>query len=116
MGYNFEHKDQNDNIDFNIMFVSDSYIKRTCNFSGLSCADTKYNKIYINVDRWRKGSRLSKLSLDDYRVYVINHEVGHILGRQHVKPGNSGTKVPVMVQQTLGIGNCKPNPWPLHWE
>ena len=117
MGYHFEHKDKDEyNIDFEIMFVSESYIKKTCNFTGLSCADTKYNKIYINVDRWRKGSKFSQLSLDEYRTYILNHELGHILGRNHVRPGRSGTKVPVMVQQTLGIGNCKPNPWPLYWE
>ena len=118
MGYKFDYIDVNSDLEvnFSILFVSDSYIKNKCNFSGLSCADISKNIIYINVDRWRRGSKLSGLKLDDYRTYVINHEVGHILGRGHNKPGRRGTRVPVMVQQTLGIGECKPNPWPLIWE
>jgi hypothetical protein len=70
----------------------------------------------MNIENWRNGKSLSGLNKDDYRTYMINHEVGHILGRGHSQCGNRGTKVPVMVQQTLGIGDCRPNHWPLSWE
>lgn len=118
-GYSFKHKkeDREDQYHyFRICFVKQSYIEGICHFTGLSCADLTNNTIYININRWRRGSNRSGLDLDSYRTYVINHEVGHILGRGHNKPGRRGSKVPVMVQQTLGIGECKPNPWPLRWE
>lgn len=117
MGYDFNIKQELDEeVDFLIYFTLESYIEKKCNFTGLSCADLDENIVYINEDKWRRGSKLSGLNLDDYRTYVINHEVGHILGRGHAKCGKKGTKVPVMTQQTLGIGHCEPNPWPLSWE
>lgn len=117
MGYTFqENETDNFNFDFVIYFTTNNYIEKVCNFTGLSCADTSSNIIYINTENWRRGSKLSGLNKDDYRTYIINHEVGHLLGRDHSTCGKGGTRVPVMVQQTLGIGNCKPNPWPLHWE
>lgn len=103
-------------VDFLIYFTLESYIESKCHFTGLSCADLNDNIIYINENRWRRGSTASKLNLDDYRTYVINHEVGHILGRGHAKCENKGKLAPVMLQQTLGINGCKPNPWPLSFE
>ena len=114
LGYDFKFKEKN--AKFKIKIVKEDKIVKICKFSGLSCADMSKNIIYINIKRWRRGSKASKLSLDNYRTYVINHEIGHLLGRDHYQCGKSGTKVPVMVQQTLGISNCKPNPWPLYWE
>lgn len=114
LGYNFEYKEKN--AKFRIKIVNEEKIVKICKFSGLSCADMTRKIIYINIKRWRRGSKRSKLSLDEYRTYVLNHEIGHLLGRGHVTCIKNNVKVPVMVQQTLGIGNCKPNPWPLSWE
>ena len=81
----------------------------------LSCFDPTVcpNEILINEYRWKHGSKESKLSMDDYRTYIVNHEMGHALGRYHSECTCDGCDVPVMVQQTLSIGNCKPNPGPL---
>lgn len=114
-GYNFKYIAFSKNVNFTFYFTSEETIQKICNLSGLSCADLNSNIIYINANNWRNGSTKSKLSLDDYRTYVINHEVGHIIGKSHVTCSGFN-KVPVMVQQTLGIGNCKPNPWPLSIE
>lgn len=79
-----------------------------CKEDQLSCAMLGGTEIWLNADRWLHGAKPSKLSLYAYRQYMVSHEMGHSLGYDHVKcPG--GGPVPVMVQQTLGIGACTPN-------
>ncbi len=65
--------------------------------------------MYLNANRWFNGSAESKLRLDDYRQYMVSHEIGHILGHDHEYCPCVGCKAPVMMQQTIGIGKCKPN-------
>jgi hypothetical protein len=71
------------------------------------------NKVILNVMRWREGAAAWKGKLLDYRRYLINHEVGHALGRRHEYCNRAGGLVPVMHPQTYGFMNCKPNYWPL---
>jgi hypothetical protein len=83
--------------------------KSGCYDGRLSCADMGGIHMNINADRWIHGSSKSKLDLEDYRQYVISHEMGHILGHDHVKCSKKGAPAPIMMQQTLGIGECVPN-------
>lgn len=72
----------------------------------------------INDDRWRTGTQL-KLSLEDYRRLVVNHEVGHLLGLFDTSCPKAGGPARVMQQQSKGgefMGGCTPNPWPLAGE
>lgn len=94
-----------------IRLSKEETIRKKCGFRKLSCALGK-STIYLHLDNWLHGSKASGLSLTNYRKYLVNHEIGHILGLGHKKPVGTG-KCPVMVQQTLGIGNQKPNVWPL---
>jgi len=85
-------------------------ITKVCGLSGnLSCAELGGKHMYLNSDRWFNGAPDSKLSLDNYRQYMVSHEMGHILGKDHVKCPGKGRKAPIMLQQTLGIGECIPN-------
>jgi Protein of unknown function (DUF3152) len=61
-----------------------SEIKSYCGSSlgDLSCYVPFYHKININYDNWMGKSR-SSLPIDRYRIYAINHEVGHALGYDH---------------------------------
>ena len=68
--------------------------------------------VMINLARWMEGAAPSGLSLADYRHYVISHEVGHALGHGHVDCPAAGAPAPVMVQQTISLEGCTPNPWP----
>ena len=81
----------------------------------LSC--TVYPLVLINDDRWLGGSdsyNALGVSLADYRTMVINHEVGHFLGHNHITECQTGTGVaPVMLQQSTGLRGCTPNSWPL---
>ncbi len=103
------------NYDFEVELVKASSVKNHCGFKGLSCADRSINKIFINNYRWLKGSGKSKLDLPKYRCYLILHEFFHLLGFGHSEP-IKGELVAISVQQTKGIGEAKPNCFPLEWE
>jgi hypothetical protein len=78
-----------------------------------SCRAT--GKAIINLDRWRLSAApylAAKVPLTAYRQYVINHEVGHELGRHHQDCPKQGGPSPVMVQQTLSLRGCVPYSWP----
>lgn len=77
-----------------------------------SCASRARGEAVINADRWFGGSPSWRGSVSRYRALVINHEVGHLLGRRHLGCGGGGP-APVMMQQSKGTGACRPNPWPL---
>ncbi len=68
--------------------------------------------VAINAKRWTEGAEAYGGDLDSYRIYVINHEVGHALGRPHEQCPHPGALAPVMLQQTLGLEGCRANPWP----
>ena len=98
------------NQDVLIRLSSTSTISKQCGLEGkLSCAELNGKTMWLNADRWFHGASKSRLSLDDYRQYMVSHEMGHILGYDHEKCPCPGCRAPIMMQQTLGIGSCKPN-------
>lgn len=75
--------------------------------------------VVINFDRWQGAStawNASGGSLENYRVMVINHEVGHWFGFGHKGCGGAGQPAPVMQQQSIDLQGCVFNPWPLSSE
>lgn len=71
--------------------------------------------VNINGDRWVEGARAfmdAGGTIEEYRAYVINHEVGHSLSHAHESCPSPGAPAPVMLQQTLTVGSCVPNGWP----
>ena len=70
------------------------------------------DRAVLNARRWLTGAASYGDDLDGYRTYLVNHEVGHVLGRSHVDCPAAGAPAPVMMQQTLGLGACRPSPWP----
>lgn len=102
---------------FHLRISTEETVLRTCRFAGLSCADLRDNVIYFNKNRWVGGSPQSGLVGIDYIRYVILHEIGHLLGRGHHScTANENDACPVMYQQSISTGCCRPNPWPLDWE
>ena len=74
--------------------------------------------VLINDDRWMGGSDSYNeigVSLLNYRQMVINHEVGHFLGHDHVTGCVNGY-APIMLQQSTGLRGCLANEWPLNNE
>jgi hypothetical protein len=98
------------NPDVLIHLSTPEFIEKTCGLSdNLSCAELGGKHMYLNYDRWIHGSPASKLDLEDYRQYMVSHEIGHILGKGHKKCPCKGCHAPIMMQQTLGIEQCIPN-------
>lgn len=81
----------------------------------LSC--TVKPNVYINDDRWLGGSDSYNelgVSLQNYRKMVVNHEVGHFLGHDHIAECETDSGLaPIMLQQSTGLRGCQPNAWPL---
>ena len=74
--------------------------------------------VALNADRWRSATPQWPAGVEDYRVMLVNHEVGHLLHLHHPRPQCPGADLPapIMAQQSTELGACLPNPWPLEWE
>lgn len=74
--------------------------------------------VALNATRWRSAVDHWDGTVATYRGYLVNHEVGHLLGLRHPKPRCpvAGRPAGVMEQQTAGLEGCTGNPWPRDWE
>lgn len=75
-----------------------------------SCANG--GRAVLNSGRWLQGADSYAGRLGLYHEYVVNHEVGHTLGRGHEACPGAGLPAPVMVQQTKSLYGCAQNSWP----
>lgn len=85
-------------------------------FGKVSCQNGPV--VALNADRWRSGARDWDSTVEAYRVYLMNHEVGHLIGLRHPAsrcPTGAGTSA-VMEPQTGTLQSCAGNGIPLPWE
>jgi hypothetical protein len=103
-----------DSYDFRLILTSPETTNRLCYpaATGGKYSCRNQNKVVLNLMRWETGTDEFSGQLDTYRQYLINHEVGHLLGHGHRSCTESGAPAPVMMQQTKGLGDCLPNGWP----
>ncbi|MFD8610069.1 DUF3152 domain-containing protein [Streptomyces sp. NPDC059631] len=109
--------------DFVITLASPGTTAVWCEKSGLdttednvSCDSAATPRVMINAYRWAQGAKTYGDRIYPYRQMLINHEVGHRLGHNHVTCEKDGELAPVMQQQTKFLDHdgihCLPNSWP----
>ncbi|MEV0375338.1 DUF3152 domain-containing protein [Streptomyces sp. NPDC050636] len=87
----------------------------------VSCDSAATERVMINAYRWAQGAKTyGDERMHAYRQMLINHEVGHRLGRDHEACSRQGALAPVMMQQTKFLttdgATCRPNSWPFPTE
>lgn len=108
-GVTFTHVGHASKADTVIHLTPVSQMKSIGCDAALSCAEFNGRQIHLNAKRWGEGAPPSGLRLEAYRQYMVTHEMGHILGYDHTRCPGKGVPAPIMIQQTMGIGQCKPN-------
>ncbi|TDB74002.1 DUF3152 domain-containing protein [Micromonospora sp. KC721] len=103
-------------VDFTVFLATPATSERMCAVGGLrterytSCRLP--GQVIINLARWMEAVPDYGASLETYRAYVVNHEVGHEFGERHQGCPGPGEPAPVMQQQTYGLKGCVANAWP----
>ena len=98
--------------DFTVFLAQPRSVDRLCRplttEGTLSCAIS--GKAVINAERWFRGAETwDNSNIADYRRYLINHEVGHLLGLGHTRCPEKGMPAPIMLPQTRYLKGCLPS-------
>ena len=101
-------------FDFKVSLVSPGSMETYCPGVGTGgYTSCRYgDRAVINLARWATAVPDYEGDVATYRLYVVNHEVGHVFGNGHLDCPGAGQVAPVMQQQTLGLDGCQKNAWP----
>jgi hypothetical protein len=101
-------------FDFKVSLVSPGHMETYCPGVGTGgYTSCRYgDRAVVNLARWATAVPDYEGDVATYRQYVVNHEVGHVLGNGHEPCPGTGQLAPVMQQQTLGLEGCLKNAWP----
>lgn len=106
-------------VDFTVRVATPTTTDRLCEVTtpesrgAVNCRTG--HTVVVNLKRWVQGSPQFDGPIAQYRALIINHEVGHEIGRGHEgcgAPGAPGAPAPAMMQQIKGLDGCLANAWP----
>ncbi|MGW7382816.1 DUF3152 domain-containing protein [Streptomyces sp. NPDC054794] len=101
---------------FTVHLASPTTTDELCNRYGLDTGGEVNcqggSEVVVNLKRWLLLSPYYRGRPETYHALIINHEVGHRLGRGHEGCPSPGSPAPVMMQQIKGLHGCRPNAWP----
>ncbi|MFB7254602.1 DUF3152 domain-containing protein [Streptomyces nojiriensis] len=103
-------------VDFTVKAATPGTTDRLCDVStpasrgNVNCRTG--HTVVVNLKRWVRGSPQFDGPVQQYRALIINHEVGHEIGRGHESCAGPGALAPAMMQQIKGLDGCLSNAWP----
>ncbi|MGW2045737.1 DUF3152 domain-containing protein [Streptomyces sp. NPDC001858] len=103
-------------VDFVVRVATPGTVDKICLQGGLNTGG-EFNcsvnqNVMVNLKRWLLATPVYAKDVTGYRALIINHEVGHFLGHNHVTCPGAGKPAPAMMQQIKGMKGCVPNVWP----
>lgn len=101
-------------VDIRVTLATPDTVDAQCaplrTYGAVSCWNG--SRAVLNAMRWQTGAYTFGHDLATYRIYQINHEVGHGLGHKHRQCSAAGQPANIMVQQTKDLEGCTAWPWP----
>ncbi|WP_416982534.1 DUF3152 domain-containing protein [Streptomyces sp. T028] len=102
--------------DFVVKVATPGTVDKICLQGGLDTHGdyncSVFGNVMVNLERWELATPVYADDVRSYRALIINHEVGHFLGHNHVGCPGAGKPAPAMMQQIKGMNGCVPNVWP----
>lgn len=110
-GWRFEQVGRG-SADFTVYLASPEQRSILCGHPDTTVSCRNGDAVVINSARWLTAVAHWDGTLETYREYVVNHEIGHRLGHGHEQCPEEGGPSPVMAQQTYQLAGCESNAWP----
>ncbi|GIH04958.1 hypothetical protein Rhe02_30250 [Rhizocola hellebori] len=105
-----------DDYSVRVRLATPDTVDRLCGAAGVSTRGVYSCRfgttLMINLRRWLNGATGFPIDVPAYRHMVIDHEMGHYLGFDHMLCPGSGRLAPVMQTQTIALNGCTPNAYP----
>jgi hypothetical protein len=110
--WRFQQVAEGAGADFTVYLASPEQRAILCGSQNTTVSCRNGDNVVINSARWITGVDHWDGTLETYRQYAVNHEVGHRLGHGHEVCPAEGELSPVMAQQTYQLAGCVGNAWP----